>query len=166
MRQRTEKDTRFQEIVEANRRRLQGVARSFAAASDRDDLYQEMLLQLWRSFDSFGGRSSPNTWVYRIAVNTAISYRRKARVRDRHAAPNVEIDPDRVSGHTAAGRDELRILEEFMASLSDVDRALFALYLEDLNYRDMADVTGLSESHVGVRINQMKRRFTATYIGV
>jgi RNA polymerase sigma-70 factor, ECF subfamily len=158
-------DQRFHEIVEPNRRRLQGLARSFAAGADRDDLYQEMLLQLWRSLGSFAGRSTPGTWVYRVALNTAISYRRKAGLRERHAAPDVEIDPDRMGGHAAGGRDELRILEEFMASLNDIDRGLFALYLEDLSYREMADVTGLSESNVGVRINQMKRRFTATYIG-
>jgi RNA polymerase sigma-70 factor, ECF subfamily len=155
---------RFLEIVQPNRRRLQGLARSFAARSDRDNLYQEMLLQLWRSLDGFAGRSSSSTWVYRVALNTAISYRRKASLRERHAAPDVEIDPDRVAG-SHAGRDELRILQEFMAGLGEIDRALFALYLEDLTCRELAEITGLSESHVGVRIHQMKRRFVATYIG-
>jgi RNA polymerase sigma-70 factor, ECF subfamily len=156
---------RFLEIVEPNRRRLQGLARSFAAGADRDDLYQEMLLQIWRSIDGFQGRSNPDTWVYRVALNTAISHRRGSNVRERHVAARAEIDPDRVPGAAAAGRDELRILDEFMASLDEIDRALLALYLEDLSYREMAEITGLSESHVGVRINRMKRRFTDTYIG-
>jgi RNA polymerase sigma-70 factor (ECF subfamily) len=156
---------RFLEIVEPNRRRLQGLARSFAAGADRDDLYQEMLLQIWGSLDGFAGRSNPNTWMYRVALNTAISHRRRSSVRERHTASHADIDPDVVPGGSSGGRDELRILEEFMASLAEMDRALFALYLEDLSYREMADVTGLSESHVGVRINRMKKRFTDTYIG-
>ena len=156
---------RFLEIVEPNRRRLQGLARSFATGADRDDLYQEMLLQIWRSLDGFAGRSNPDTWVYRVALNTAISHRRRSRVRERHVASNRDIDPDGVPGGTAGGREELRILEEFMAGLNEIDRALFALYLEDLSYREMAEVTGLSENHVGVRINRMKKRFTDTYIG-
>ncbi|HEX2442343.1 MAG TPA: RNA polymerase sigma factor [Vicinamibacterales bacterium] len=156
---------RFLTIVEPNRRRLQGLARSFAIGADRDDLYQEMLLQIWRSLNGFAGTSNPNTWVYRVALNTAISHRRRSSVRERHTAPHVEIDPDAVPGAASGGRDELRILEEFMASLAEIDRALFALYLGDLSYREMAEVTGLSESHVGVRINRMKKRFTDTYIG-
>ncbi len=165
MRQHAEKDQRFKDIVESNRRRLQSLARSFTAAADRDDLYQEILLQLWRSLDAFAGRSTTATWVYRVALNTALSYRRKAGLRQRHAAPDVEIDPDRIGGRAAGGRDELQILEEFMTRLGEIDRALFALYLEDLTYREMAEVTGLTENHVGVRLNQMKRRFIATYIG-
>ena len=159
-----DKERRFQQIVDTSRRRLQGLARSFATGPDRDDLYQDMLLQLWRSFDSFGGRSSPETWVYRVALNTAMSYRRKTSLRARYAAPTVEIDPDRMGGRSSGGRGELEILQEFMSSLNDLDRAIFALYLEDLTYRAMAEVTGLSESHVGVRIHQIKRRFTATYL--
>jgi RNA polymerase sigma-70 factor (ECF subfamily) len=156
---------RFLTIVEPNRRRLQGLARSFAAGADRDDLYQEMLLQIWRSLDAFQGRSNPDTWVYRVALNTAISHRRRSSVRARYVAPEAEIDPDRVRGAAAGGRDELRILDDFMASLGEIDRALLALYLEDLSYREMAEITGLGENHVGVRINRMKRRFTDTYIG-
>jgi RNA polymerase sigma-70 factor (ECF subfamily) len=158
-------EQRFQEIVEPNRRRLQALARSFAAPNDRDDLYQEMLLQVWRSLDGFAGRSSAGTWVYRIALNTALSYRRKTRLRERHAAPGAEIDPERSGGRVAGGRDELQILQEFIETLGDVERALFALYLEDLSYAEMADITGITESHVGVRINMIKRRFIAAYIG-
>jgi RNA polymerase sigma-70 factor (ECF subfamily) len=160
-----EKEDRFKAIVETNRRRLQNLARSFAGSADRDDLYQEMLLQLWRSLDSFAGHSSPATWVYRVALNTALSHQRKAGLRQRHSAPDVAVDPDRLGGRVTGGRDELQILQEFMASLGEIDRALFSLYLDDLSYREMAEITGLTESHVGVRLNQMKRRFKTRYIG-
>jgi RNA polymerase sigma-70 factor, ECF subfamily len=139
------------------------LARSFAAPDDRDDLYQEILLQIWRSLDGFAGRSTAGTWLYRIGLNTAVSYRRKMRIRAHHVAGDGEIDPER-SGRVSGGRDELQILKEFIETLSEVDRSLFALYLEDLSYAEMADVTGLTENHVGVRISMIKRRFIATYI--
>jgi Sigma-70 region 2 len=88
-----------------------------------------MLLQIWRSLDGFQGRSNADTWVYRVALNTAISHRRRRGVRERHVSA-TEIDPDAMPGAAASGREELRILEEFMASLEEIDRALFALYLE------------------------------------
>ena len=156
-------DERFLALLGDNRRRLQRIARAFAERGDSDDLYQEMLLHLWRSLDTFGGRSSVSTWVYRVAVNTGVSYRRKAGVRQALLRDQA-IDPDTLPGDIG-GRDELRILEEFIASLGDLDRAIFTLYLEDLSYREMADILGISESHVGVRINHMKKRFTAAYIG-
>jgi RNA polymerase sigma-70 factor, ECF subfamily len=160
-----DREDHFQQIAARNRRRLQGLARSFASAADRDDLYQDMLLQIWRSLASFDGRSATDTWVYRVALNTALSHRRQVGVRAKYAAPGVDITADHVTGRSAGGRGEMEILQEFIATLGDVDRAVFALYLDDITYREIAEVTGLSESHVGVRIHQMKQRFTATYLG-
>ena len=159
-----DKATRFQAILADNRRRLQGIARVFAAESDRDDLYQDIALALWRSFDSFAGRSSVATWVYRVAVNAAVLSRRKATLRARHEAADV-APADRQPSREAGGRVEMAILQEFMAGLGTVDRALFTLYLDDLSYREMAGILGMSENSVGVRLSSMKRRFTTTYIG-
>ena len=72
---------------------------------------------------------------------------------------------DRQPSREAGGRVEMAILQEFMAGLGTVDRALFTLYLDDLSYREMAGILGMSENSVGVRLSSMKRRFTTTYIG-
>lgn len=150
----------FERIAAENRRRLLAIARSYAPGAEAEDLYQDILLQLWRSLPSFEGRSSVATWVYRVALNTAIAHRRRASVR----LPVVGGAKERPAAAAPAGRSELEILDEFIQSLDAINRALFLLYLEDLSYRDMSEITGLTESHVGLRINRIKRAFVRRYI--
>ncbi len=148
-------------MLAANQRRLSAIARSYARGDDHRDLLQEILLQLWRSLDRFEGRSSLDTWAYRVALNTAIVWRRKARVEPRaeDRAADVEESPA-----PPGPRDELAILDEFVAGLGPADKALFVLYLENLTYRQIAEVTGLSESHVGVKLHRLKRAFMERYL--
>ena len=151
----------FERIVDANRRRLLGIARSYAKGTDVEDLYQDILLQIWRSLPSFSGRASIATWVYRVAVNTAIAYRRGAQP----PATRAEAVPEATSRVAMpSGRNELEILAEFIETLGVVDRAVFLLYLNDLSYLEISEVTGLTESHVGVRIHRIKRDFIRRYI--
>lgn len=158
------KERLFEDVVAANRRRILAIARSYAHASECQDLCQEILLQMWRGLDSFQGRSAPSTWVYRVALNTAITYRRKnGRRIEPSARPLEESHSDPVA--PSAPGNEILILEEFLYSLEKIDRAVFLLYLEDLSYRDISEVTGLTESHVGVRICRLKKTFTQRYCG-
>jgi RNA polymerase sigma-70 factor (ECF subfamily) len=156
------RESRFQEIVDRGRGRFARIARAYAPAADAQDLYQEILLQIWKSLDRFEGRSQPDTWAYRIALNTAITWRRRESTRPaltvEEGAPLAELPGG------ANARDPLRILDEFLASLAKTDRALLLLYLEDLSYREMADVLGISESYVGVKLNRLKRAFVERYI--
>jgi RNA polymerase sigma-70 factor, ECF subfamily len=158
------KERLFDEIVTANQRRILAIAHSYAHADECQDLCQEILLQMWRGIDSFSGRSAPSTWVYRVALNTAITYRRKNGRRvepsgislsESSAEPIAPSNPE----------NEILILEEFLRSLDAIDRAVFLLYLEDLSYREMAEVTGLTETHVGVRISRLKKTFSQRYCG-
>ena len=150
----------FASLLEANRRRLQAIARTYARGDAREDLRQEILLQLWRSLDGYAGRSSRDTWAYRVALNTAIVWRRRARAgpRENRAATTPE------SGAASDPRDELVILDEFVSGLGPADKALFVLYLEDLTYRQIAEVTGLSESNVGVKLHRLRRAFIERYL--
>ncbi len=158
------KERRFEHLVAANRRRILAIARSYSRADERGDLCQEILLQMWRGLDGFEGRCASSTWVYRVALNTAITFRRRNSRR---------VEPSGIS-LTESGLDpvappspgnEVLILEEFLASLGKIDRAVFLLYLEDLSYHEISDVTGLTESHVGVRISRLKKAFTQRYCG-
>jgi RNA polymerase sigma-70 factor (ECF subfamily) len=158
------RERQFEQILAANARRLGAVARSYAAAGDCQDLYQEILLQIWRSLDRFEGRSSLETWLYRLALNTAITYRRKTTTRARHESPGDDLDARPAQDACGPPTRELQMVEEFVRSLDRVDRAVFLLYLEDLTYREMASITGLSESHVGVRINRIKKTFVERYL--
>jgi RNA polymerase sigma factor (sigma-70 family) len=152
---------RFEALVAANHRRLLAIARSYARGEEARDLYQEILLQLWRGFERFEGRSHVNTWVYRVALNTAITWKRRARPRVVRETETTEASEPTVDPNA---RDEIAILEEFIASLDGIGRAVFLLYLEDLSYAEMAVITGLTENHIGVKIARLKKAFLDNYV--
>ncbi len=157
----------FEAMLARNKRRLEAIARSYEPGNDWGDLYQEILLQIWKSFDSFENRSALDTWVYRIALNTAIGYRRKTTERSRYIETRFEPpEPPVANTSSPAGPvRELQILGEFILSLNKVDRAVFLLYLEDFSYRQMSEIMGLTEGNIGVRISRMRKVFTDTHIG-
>jgi len=156
------KERRFQEMVAENQRRILAIARAYAPAGERQDLCQEILLQMWKGLNGFQGRSLTSTWVYRVALNTALTFRRKSRRRP--PGESLTDSPLEAIAPADPGHGIL-VLEEFMASLGKVDRAVFLLYLEDLSYREISEVTGLTENHVGVRINRLKKAFSQKYCG-
>jgi RNA polymerase sigma factor (sigma-70 family) len=154
----------FEEVVAANQRRILAIARSYAHGDKYRDLCQEILLQMWKGLPGFEGRSAASTWVYRVALNTAITFRRKnGRRVEPSARPLEESGPDPVAPPSPG--NEILILEEFLRSLGKIDRAVFLLYLEDLSYQEISEVTGLTESHVGVCISRLKKAFTQRYCG-
>ena len=136
------------------------VARAFAPSdADRDDLVQEILLQLWRSLPHFEGKAKESTWIYRVALNTALAWHRSENKRRTAHSPLVAIeelpDPD---DPVAREREELVArLYAAIRRLPKVDAALVLLYLDDLSYREMADVLGLSETNVGVKLNRARK---------
>ncbi len=158
------KERWFHEMVTANWRRILAIARSYACPAECQDLCQDILLQMWRGIDHFAGRSTPATWVYRVALNTAITFRRK---NGRRVEPSCRPLSDSVPEPVAppSPGNEIVILEDFLRVLGPIDRAVFLLYLEDLSYSGISEVTGLTESHVGVRINRLKKNFTQRYCG-
>jgi RNA polymerase sigma-70 factor (ECF subfamily) len=95
-----------------------------------------------------------------VALNTAIVWRRKVRAEPRGNRAAAVDESAAASGP----RDELVILDEFISGLGPAEKALFVLYLEDLTYRQIAEVTGLSESHVGVKLHRLKRAFMERYL--
>ena len=142
----------FREWVAEHQGVLTRAARAFAEAQDRDDLLQEMLLALWHAIPAFREASSPRTYVYRIAHNTALTWLR-ARLRrplqvelEAAAEPAVSADDHHVALHAAIRR------------LPDLDRTLVLLHLDGLSYQEMAAVLGLSESNVGTRLTRARSR--------
>jgi RNA polymerase sigma-70 factor (ECF subfamily) len=136
------------------------VARTFAPGEvDRDDLVQEFLLQMWRSVPQFGGHAKESTWIYRVALHTALSWHRGEKKRHAVQTPLLEIEelpePDDVAGRE---REELVTrLYTAIRRLPKVDAALVLLYLDDLSYREMAEVLGHSETNVGVKLNRARK---------
>ena len=140
---------------------LRRIARVYGGAhGEEDDLHQEILLQLWRGLPSFRGDAAPGTWLYRVALNTALTWRRRAIRRARgHAAP-----PARLAASAGALRSEAAILAEFLESLGAVDRSVLLLHMEGLAYPEIGEVVGLSAGAVGVRLHRIKQTFTTRYV--
>lgn len=140
---------------------LRRIARSYAEADgEEDDLHQEILMQLWRSLPSYRGDAAPGTWAYRVALNTALAWRRSANRRAARQPTPAEL----TTTTPAAGRSEAAILDEFVRSLGDVDRTVLVLYMEGLGNADIAEVVGISAGAVAVRVHRMKQKFETTYV--
>lgn len=138
------------------------VARAYTLTNeDRQDLAQEILLQAWRSLASFEGKASAVTWFYRVALQTAMNWHRKDQPRRVRQVPLLEMQVVATDGLDAAERiqhrETVEQLYKAIHQLPKTDAALVLLYLDELSYREMADVLGISESNVGVKLNRAKK---------
>jgi RNA polymerase sigma-70 factor (ECF subfamily) len=123
--------------------------------SDKEDLYQEMALQLWKSYPSFKGDSQFSTWMYRVALNTAITYTRKASffVSDRKDYPDT-FDPEVSMDYS----EDIRILYRAISQLNKVDKAIILLWLEERPYSEIAEIIGVSVKNVSVKLVRIKEK--------
>lgn len=122
---------------------------------DQEDLFQEIVYQLWKSYPGFKGESKLSSWMYRIALNTAIAVYRK---------PKIDITyPEELPEHAHytvdlnSSENEERLFRT-LRTLTDAEKAVISLYLEDFSYQEIATITGLTESNVGVRLNRIKNK--------
>ena len=127
----------------------------FKDADDREDVLQEMMYQLYKSYRSFDGRSKFSTWMYSVCLNTAITYRRKDIKRKYEL---LTMSHDQLVDPEVSNKDEeINMLFEAIATLASLNKAIILLYLEDLSYEEIADITGLSKSNVGVRLVRIRK---------
>ena len=129
--------------------------------AESDDLRQEMLLQLWRSVSGFDGRCGESTWIYRVCLNTALTWKRKAGRRNRKEQAGKEHmlgDADLRSQGTGATEEKIERLYAAVRKLPAVDRNLIQLSLDGLSYREIAEVTGLTESGIGSRLTRARQQ--------
>ncbi|TDQ31390.1 RNA polymerase sigma factor [Zeaxanthinibacter enoshimensis] len=127
------------------------------SVSEQQDLYQDIVYQLWKAYDSFRGESKVSTWMYRVALNTAFSRLRKENRRPRPVAlDHVNIWPAETYDKEFELR--LRAMYEQIHQLNDLDKGLILLLLEGKKYEEIAEITGLSRSNVGTRISRIKER--------
>ncbi|MBS1856856.1 MAG: RNA polymerase sigma factor [Acidobacteria bacterium] len=151
-----ERERLFLDLFQQNRARIQRLCFAYLnSPADADDLFQEIMTNVWHALPGFRGDSHPNTWVYRIAVNTALLYRR----RHRPTQPMPEIEPADQAPSTHQNLEDaerLAALRHAIAQLPDQDRLIITLLLESLSYKEIADITGLTVNHVGVKISRIK----------
>ena len=158
-----DQDESYRQMVNTNLGRLTAIAKSYAERESHEDLLQEILYQLWRSFPSFNGRSKLDTWVYKGALNTAITGLRRAQSRPRLVTNADESVAEPISGDEIPS-DVADVFETFLRDLNKVDRAILILYLDDRSYQEIADITGHNSNAVGVRLNRIKARFRQQHV--
>lgn len=157
---------KFQALVDAHRGIVFKVCRAYCRnAADRDDLAQEIIIALWESFERFDDRRAQfSTWMYRVALNTAISFARKETTRRRHvidADQRVMIEAVDDAASQAAVVD-IGPLYGFIERLDPLNKALILLYLDDKSHAEIAEVLGISVSNVGTRISRLRQTMKQT----
>lgn len=164
---------RFEALLRDHQRIIFKVAGAYArSAHDRDDLVQDIAAQLWRSFKTFDGRRAKfSTWMYRVALNVAISYARSARrsnVDRFESLDDVQLDGiagvDATQHAAIEQRERLAALHAFVARLDPLNRALVLLYLEDRSYAEIAEVLGISETNVATKLNRIKQKLRSQMV--
>jgi RNA polymerase sigma factor (sigma-70 family) len=134
--------------------------------ADRQDLFQEMVIQLWRAYPKFKGESKLSTWMYRIAINTAITGLRKKK--DFITSCEPGSFPEYISDDNPgmAAEEQLQQLYKAIGQLNEIEKAIIMLYMEDRSYTEMEDILGISEGNLRVKMNRIKeklRQLTKTY---
>ena len=146
-------------LVQEHRSLLYKVCRVYCfTEADRQDLFQEMVIQLWRSYPTFRGESKFSTWLYRIALNTAISDLRK---QDRRpSTTSTDEIPPSLPDMTWPGEEEQQLQQLYAAinRLSDVEKALVMLYLEDKPYEEMEEIMGINQNNLRVKMNRIREK--------
>jgi RNA polymerase sigma-70 factor (ECF subfamily) len=150
---------RFQEIIKENKGILYKVITIYCKdTEDKKDLEQEILIQLWKALDKYNDTYKISTWMYRIAMNVAISFYRKTA----STISNISIDSIFIEKEYAEQDhddiDNVKILNQFIDQLNEFDKALILLYLEDFSYVEISEIIGITETNVGSKINRIKNK--------
>ena len=144
------KEELFCDVVHAHRNIIYKVCYIYAPKGMIEDYYQEVLINLWQSFDQFEGRSKRSTWVYRIALYTCISFIR------RKEPASISLTFDLSADEDNNLKEQLEELHSVISRLGHIDRALIMLWLEGYAYDEIAEITGLTRSNVAVKLMRAK----------
>ena len=149
-----ELEKEFLSLIEKQKRTIYKVCYMYANnQDDLNDLFQETVLNLWKSFPKYRGDSQFSTWVYRIAMNTCISFLRRSSSRPQTVPMTAQLASSLVADEEA--ESQLRGLYKLINQLGKLERALILLWLEERSYQEMADILGISKANVAVKLNRI-----------
>ena len=131
--------------------------------ADQEDAFQEILLSLWKAYPTFEGRSKLSTWIYRVALNTVLGGFRKASNKVYHNQSDIGISEEILDSGKKNYSEEIGVLYQAIEQLSDIEKAIIMLYMEEKNYEDIADIMGMTRTNVGVKINRIKKKLKKLY---
>jgi RNA polymerase sigma factor (sigma-70 family) len=159
----------FLALIEGHKKILYKVASAYCKnPEDRADLVQDMLIQLWQSFRKFDERCQFSTWMYRVAMNVAISFYRSEgrRIRDALPIEDFVFDLTAADQVSDASSDNMAVLQKLLGQLDEMNRALVILFFDGLSYDEIAAVLGISASNVGTRLNRLKQQLQRDFAAI
>jgi RNA polymerase sigma factor (sigma-70 family) len=151
---------RFMALIEAHKKLIYKVSNTYGKKpEDRHDLVQEIILQIWKSWHTYDDRYKLSTWLYRIALNTAISFYRKENRRQNTVTPFSEnLINFEAENKDVALEENLKLLHQFIDQLTALNKALMILYLDNHSYQEMADILGITETNVATKVSRIKNQ--------
>ncbi|WP_395809834.1 RNA polymerase sigma factor [Daejeonella sp.] len=154
----------FLNIIEQHKGILYTVARAYCPnADDRQDLIQEMMIQIWQSIHKYDDQFKISTWLYRISLNVAISFYRKSSTRSKKYTELTEQLIETPVEDKSENERQLYLLDQFISELKEIDKALMILYLEDKSHTEIAEILGISVSNVGTKIGRIKNKLKTRF---
>ena len=158
--EKSEQSSRFRDWHREHRGIILRIARANAASlPDQEDLIQEISIQLWNSIPNFRGNCKASTWVYRVALNTAITWRRKEKSQ-REKRQDLAKNPHFLKETTEPRNEKLEWLYEQIRHFDPIDRSLMLLHLDGQSYIEIAEILGISEKNVGVKLSRLRQPLT------
>jgi RNA polymerase sigma-70 factor, ECF subfamily len=157
------KEIQFTSAMETNKDRIYRICCCYVRDDEqRKDVFQEVLINIWESLDSFKGTSQLSTWIYRVAVNTCLGYsrseNRRRKVFDESKKVDFETVPDQEgTGNSEELEEDLRRLYDCINLLQPIEKTLVSLYLEDVSTAEMSEILGITEGNIRVKLHRIKK---------
>ena len=148
----------FVQIIQQHEGIIYKITRAYEANPEyQKDLYQEVVFQLWKAYPSFRKEAKISTWIYRVALNTSLTYRKRGQKQRNHVLSGFQL-PEVVEEEDSFKEEQIRQLYQQIQRLKLVDRALILLYLEGKSYEEIGSIMGFSSTNVGTRLNRIKNK--------
>ncbi len=154
------KEVLFMQLLEDNKYRILRICRVYTqSAQDRQDLYQEVILELWKSLDTIQSLAYASTWLYRVALNVSMRFQRKLKSADRRLTDSIQFVAQQPTVQKDMEKQELRNqLYACIARLDESNRAIILLHLEGVGNQQIAEIIGLNDNHVAVKLKRIRAK--------